>query len=413
MTFSLFYKKESLVRFIMASLSASIFLGRHGAARAFLATPTFTSVLRGGSEFSALHVQQQRFTTSTTIYSTAHAQPELLKTLIAPKLTQKSFGGLSYMDTRSATSKEFFRVLFVLGGPGAGKGTQSALMEEHYPTVHLSVGELLRNEQTKENSPFREIIQTYLVAGQIVPVEISLSLLQHAMREKEQQQGRQLIFLVDGFPRNYDNLNGWCDVMSEVAALWGVLVYQCPLNVLEERILKRAKDSGRSDDNLESLRKRFQTFVGETIPIVETLRDASTATAEHESSQWCVTDISGDQPLQDVWLATQAVLNQLILHDVVTANVALLESIENDDVTTYQSLCDHLWFEGKDVAEVMQAQEGKSQMNVRDAQLDVISGRHVALSYRRMFEGVDVCEKRIWMHQGIHGWRNVHFSRTP
>lgn len=412
MIFRLFHKKESLIRFIMASLSASIFLGRHGAARAFLAAPTFASAIRGGSQSPALHIEQHRYqAVSTKLYSTAHAEPELLKTLTMPKLTQNSFGGLSYMDTRSATSKEFFRVLFVLGGPGAGKGTQSALMEEHYPSVHLSVGELLRNEQTKENSPFRDIIRTYLVTGQIVPVEISLSLLQHAMREKEQQIGRQLIFLVDGFPRNFDNLNGWCDVMNEVAVLWGVLVYQCPLNVLEERILKRAKDSGRSDDNLESLRKRFQTFEGETIPIVETLRDASEATVH--KAQWSVTDISGDRQLQDVWLATQGVLNQLIMHDVVTANVALLESIENDDVTAYQALCDQHWFEGKDATAVMRAQEGKSQIDVRDAQLDVISGRHVALSYRRMFEGVDVREKRIWMHQGLNGWRNVHFSRTP
>jgi UMP-CMP kinase len=337
-------------------------------------------------------------------------EPGLLSELTQDKLVTKTFGGLPYMDTRS-TGKTFFRVLFVLGGPGAGKGTQSAMLEEHYPTVHLSVGELLRNEQTKEDSPYRQVIEQALVAGRIVPVEISLKLLQQAMQEQEKMRGEQLIYLVDGFPRNYDNLNGWCGLMHDVTALWGVLVYQCPLKVLEERILKRAQDSGRSDDNLASLRKRFQTFERDTVPIVDTLRDAST-----ESSQWSVIDIRGDQPLEDVWLATQGVMNELILHDVVTANVALLEAIRTENVQEYEKLCDPLWFEGdKDVAQVMQAQEGSlvAPIQVSDAQLDVISGRHVTLSYTRPFEGQVVREKRVWTHQCTGGWRNVHFARTP
>lgn len=341
------------------------------------------------------------------IHSTTHAEPELLSQLAKDKFCRKSFGGLSYLDT---SNTEMFRVLFVLGGPGAGKGTQSALLEGNYPSVHLSVGELLRQEQSKVESPFREVIEQALVAGKIVPVEISLKLLQQAMKEKQNSMGKQLFYLVDGFPRNYDNLNGWCRVMTNVTALWGVLVYQCPLNVLEGRILKRAKDSGRSDDNLTSLRKRFRTFELDTLPIVNSLKDTSAL-----STQWSVIDIYGDQPLEVVWSETQSVFNNLILHDVITANVQLLEAVQNEDATLYESMCDPTWFLTTDSAQVLHAQEGNitTPLEVTNAQVEVVSGKHVILSYNRLFEAMVVREKRVWMHQGTNGWRNIHFSRTP
>ena len=344
---------------------------------------------------------------SSALYSTTQVEPELLSELAKDQLERRSFGGLSYLDTNTAPSKEeFFRVVFVLGGPGAGKGTQSELMVENYPTVHLSVGELLRNEQTKEDSPYREIIEQALVGGKIVPVEISLNLLQQAMRE---QSEKQIIYLVDGFPRNYDNLNGWCDVMHDVTALYSVLVYQCPLDVLEKRILKRAEDSGRSDDNLESLRKRFHTFEHDTMPIVDTLREASKG-----CTQWAVDDIRGDRPLEDVWGSTQEIMNRLILHDVVTANVALLDAVERQDVEAYQNLSASEWFDGKDAKEVLKVQEDETgSMSVADAKFEVITGKEASLSYTRSFEGQLVQEKRIWSHQGAKGWRCIHFARTP
>ena len=371
----------------------------------FVARSTAAFSLAGRRVATTFHGASQR-PSPVRLYSTTHAEPALLNELATDQLEHKTFGGLPYMDT---SRNDFFRVVFVLGGPGAGKGTQSELMEQNYPTVHLSVGELLRNEVTKKESPYKEVIESALVGGKIVPVEISLNLLQQAMKERQEQQ---MIYLVDGFPRNYDNLNGWCDVMHNVTALWSVLVYQCPLNVLEERILKRAEDSGRSDDNLASLRKRFHTFEHETMPIVETLRGASSAKS---CSQWSVVDIRGDESLEDVWLSTQCVMNKLILHDVVTANVALLDAVERKDVDMYQRLCAKEWFEGdKDAQTVMKLQEDQASAgSIKDAQLEVITGKTVALSYTRTFEGQLVREKRMWVHQGADGWRNVHFARTP
>jgi UMP-CMP kinase len=284
-------------------------------------------------------------------------------------------------------------------------------MEENYPVVHLSVGQLLRDEQTKEDSPHREMIEQSLVAGQIVPVEISLQLVQEAMKEAAAINGKQLTFLIDGFPRNYDNLTGWAKAMPGTAAIGAVLVYKCPLKVLEERILERAKTSGRSDDNLASVQERFTTFERDTIPVITSLRQAAAL-----SDQWSVVDVRGDQPLETVWVASQQVLNELILHDVLTANAALLRAVETGDVAQYESVCDAEWFVGNtDPASVMSQQEGEPAAigEVCRAQLDFISGKHVAVSYDRVMQGEVIREKRIWSHQGQAGWRNVHFARTP
>ena len=282
-------------------------------------------------------------------------------------------------------------------------------MEQNYPVAHFSVGELLRN--VPKDSPHKTTIDAKLVAGQIVPVEISLSLLQAAM---EATPSKHTLFLVDGFPRNYDNLSGWCRVMSEVAALECVLVYLCPFPVLQERILERAKISGRSDDNIESVKKRFKTFESETVPVVEILRSVS-ENCPPIRQRWSVVDISGDRSLEDVWASTQQVLNHLIQSDVLTANAALLTAVHMRDVVAYEKLCDPLFFKDADVVTVMQRQEGKgdSLPDVQSAEIEIISGRQVAVSYDRLLDNVLVQEKRFWSHQGFAGWRNIHFVRTP
>jgi UMP-CMP kinase len=282
-------------------------------------------------------------------------------------------------------------------------------MEENYPVRHFSVGELLRN--VPDDSPHKATIDAKLVTGQIVPVEISLSLLKAAM---EAIPSKHTLFLVDGFPRNYDNLSGWCRVMSEVAALESVLVYQCPFPVLQERILERAKISGRSDDNIESVKKRFKTFESETVPVVQILRSVS-ENCPVDRQRWSVVDISGDRSLEEVWASTQQTLNRLIQSDVLTANTALLSAIQTGDAQAYENLCDPLFFENADVVTVMQQQESKGCeiSNVQSAEVEVISGRKVSVSYNRLLGDALVREKRVWYHQGIAGWRNAHISRAP
>jgi len=155
-------------------------------------------------------------------------------------------------------------VIFVLGGPGAGKGTQCTRIVEKFGYVHLSAGDLLRAERAAPASQFGELIEHHITNGTIVPVEITCSLIERAMNESEKSD-----FLIDGFPRNEDNLQGWTKVMGEKVNLRGVLFFHCSQDVCTSRCLARgAAGSGRTDDNEESLRKRFVTYEEATMPII-------------------------------------------------------------------------------------------------------------------------------------------------
>mmetsp|Transcript_23220 Transcript_23220/g.64568 ORF Transcript_23220/g.64568 Transcript_23220/m.64568 type:complete len:456 (-) Transcript_23220:125-1492(-) len=292
-----------------------------------------------------------------------------------------NFGGLSFWKTTTTTDEtdSKFRVLFVLGGPGAGKGTQSDLMSQNYPVVHLSAGQLLRDAAQDPDCEHRDLIQEALVGGKIVPVQISLSLLQSAM-QKANNAGSGTLFLVDGFPRNQDNLSGWCQYMEGVASIWSVLFYKCPLEVLEGRILERAKNSGRSDDNLESLHKRFGTFERETMPIIHKLQRLA-----EPSPYWSVVDIAGDQSLDDVWEATQTTLNGLIQHDILSANADLLQSETGDEKVLDQ---------------------------IERAEIEFVSGKKVVVSYTRPLDKEQVRETCTWEYEGLDGWQNVSVDRT-
>ena len=158
------------------------------------------------------------------------------------------------------------KVVFVLGGPGAGKGTQCANIVRDFAFVHLSAGDLLRDARNSGDETGK-MIDHYIKEGQIVPVEVTVALIRKAI-ESNQRQGKSL-FLVDGFPRNQDNLEGWYRVMGDYCTVEFVLFFDCPEEVMEQRLLKRGETSGRTDDNPDSIRKRFHTYLESTLPIID------------------------------------------------------------------------------------------------------------------------------------------------
>ncbi|XP_022087760.1 UMP-CMP kinase-like isoform X2 [Acanthaster planci] len=154
-------------------------------------------------------------------------------------------------------------VIFVLGAPGSGKGTQSANIVKEFGFVHLSAGDLLRAERNT-GSDISTVIEQYIKDGKIVPVEITVGLLEKAMNASSVQK-----FLIDGFPRNEDNLSGWQKTMDDKTDVRFVLFFECSKDVCVERCLERGKTSGRDDDNIASLEKRFVTYVDHTKPIID------------------------------------------------------------------------------------------------------------------------------------------------
>lgn len=89
-------------------------------------------------------------------------------------------------------------VIFVLGGPGAGKGTQCTNLVSDYGFAHLSAGDLLREEQDRPGSEFGEMIKAYIKEGTIVPMEVTIQLLENAMKASIENGNEKKLFLIDG-----------------------------------------------------------------------------------------------------------------------------------------------------------------------------------------------------------------------
>jgi UMP-CMP kinase len=175
-----------------------------------------------------------------------------------------SLGGL-FLQKAMASSDDKAKptVVFVLGGPGSGKGTQCANIVKQFNFVHLSAGDLLRAERDS-GSKHGEMINNMMKAGQIVPSEVTVSLLENAMNQSKQKK-----FLIDGFPRNQENNDKWQAQMGNKVNFAFVLFFDCPEEVMQDRLLKRGESSGRNDDNIETIKKRFATYQAQTMPVIE------------------------------------------------------------------------------------------------------------------------------------------------
>ncbi|ORY09270.1 UMP-CMP kinase-like protein [Clohesyomyces aquaticus] len=167
--------------------------------------------------------------------------------------------------TSSLWSPDKVTVIFVLGGPGAGKGTQCAKLVTDYGFKHLSAGDLLREEQDRPGSEFGEMIKEYIREGTIVPMEVTIQLLENAMKAAMDKENKTM-FLIDGFPRKLDQAHAF---ERSVVPSKFTLFFDCPEDVMQERLLERGKTSGRADDNVESIKKRFKTFVETSMPVVD------------------------------------------------------------------------------------------------------------------------------------------------
>ncbi|EGW35034.1 uncharacterized protein SPAPADRAFT_58167 [Spathaspora passalidarum NRRL Y-27907] len=175
-------------------------------------------------------------------------------------------------------------VVFVLGGPGSGKGTQCNKLVKERGFIHLSAGDLLRAEQARQGSKYGELIAQCIKEGTIVPQEVTIALLEQAIKENHDAGARN--FLVDGFPRKMDQAITFEEKIAKSAF---TLFFECPEQVMLNRLLERGKTSGRTDDNIDSITKRFRTFVETSMPVVD-----------YFDKQGKVVKLNCDQPVDSV-----------------------------------------------------------------------------------------------------------------
>ena len=158
-------------------------------------------------------------------------------------------------------------VLF--GPPGAGKGTQAALLAERYGFKHFSTGELLRDE-IKRNTPLGKEVQHLINAGSLVPDAVVIDLISERLEQYKESKG----FIFDGFPRTTAQA-GALDRMLAVhgAEIHVVIALDVAEEVIIRRLQKRAVTEGRGDDaDMEIIRKRFENYEKQTKPVVDYYR---------------------------------------------------------------------------------------------------------------------------------------------
>ncbi|KAG4203600.1 hypothetical protein ERO13_A05G409800v2 [Gossypium hirsutum] len=167
----------------------------------------------------------------------------------------------SSKDISDRLAEKHPKVVFVLGGPGSGKGTQCEKIVQHFGYTHLSAGDLLRAEKNS-GSENGIMIQNMMNEGKIVPSEVTIKLLQKAMLDSGNDK-----FLIDGFPRNEEN-------RAAFEAL------------------------GREDDNIETIRKRFKVFLESSLPVIE-----------YYKGKGKVREIDAAKPVEEVFKEVKDIFN--------------------------------------------------------------------------------------------------------
>lgn len=177
--------------------------------------------------------------------------------------------------------------LILFGPPGSGKGTQSEKLVDKYSLVHLSTGNLLREEITQQ-TPLGLEAKSFMDKGQLVPDEVVIGMVDSYFEKHRNAKG----FLFDGFPRTVAQAVA-LDKLLELkkTGISAVLALEVSEAELVKRLLNRGKTSGRSDDSDESvIKKRFSVYNNET-----------TAVAEHYKKAKKFQSVKGEGSVDDIF----------------------------------------------------------------------------------------------------------------
>jgi adenylate kinase len=154
--------------------------------------------------------------------------------------------------------------IVLFGPPGSGKGTQSEKIVEKFGLVHLSTGNLLRQE-IADKTPLGIEARNFMDRGQLVPDEVVIGMIDSCLEKHHDAKG----FLFDGFPRTVAQAEALDKLLAlKKTGICKVLALEVSEEELVKRLLKRGETSGRSDDtNEDVIRKRFAVYKSETEPV--------------------------------------------------------------------------------------------------------------------------------------------------
>ena len=155
--------------------------------------------------------------------------------------------------------------IVIFGAPGSGKGTQSERIVEKYGINHISTGDVLRAE-IKNGTELGKTAKGYIDQGQLIPDELMIDILASVFDSFKDSKG--VIF--DGFPRTIAQAEALNKMLAERGQDVSVMVdLDVPEEELMVRLIKRGKDSGRADDNEETIKKRLHVYHSQTAPLID------------------------------------------------------------------------------------------------------------------------------------------------
>ena len=155
--------------------------------------------------------------------------------------------------------------IVIFGAPGSGKGTQSERIVEKYGINHISTGDVLRAE-IKNGTELGKTAKGYIDQGQLIPDELMIDVLASVFDSFKDSKG--VIF--DGFPRTIAQAEALKKMLAERGQDVSVMVdLEVPEDELMVRLIKRGKDSGRADDNEETIKKRLHVYHSQTAPLID------------------------------------------------------------------------------------------------------------------------------------------------
>lgn len=156
--------------------------------------------------------------------------------------------------------------IVIFGAPGSGKGTQSDLLIKKYGFGHISTGDVLRNE-IKNGTELGKTAKGYIDNGQLIPDELMVSILA-SVYDGFGADHAGVIF--DGFPRTIAQAEALKAMLAERGhAVAAMIELDVPEAELMKRLIKRGQESGRSDDNEETIKKRLDVYYNQTSPLID------------------------------------------------------------------------------------------------------------------------------------------------
>jgi adenylate kinase len=158
--------------------------------------------------------------------------------------------------------------IVLLGAPGAGKGTQAAILKERLAVPHVSTGDMLR-AAVAAGTPVGLKAKAVMEAGKLVSDEIVIGIARERLAEPDCKQG----FLLDGFPRTLAQAGALDEMLAGLGTpLDGCLALTVDTEEVVQRLLKRAEIEGRADDNEASIRERMRAYDAQTAPLLDYYR---------------------------------------------------------------------------------------------------------------------------------------------